>query len=111
MLKLSAACLATLVLLQLPSCYADTLPAAAAADQATVDQALAARIDAGISRYYKPADPGATVIVTKAGHTVFRKAYGMADVARKVAMTPDTVLRLGSITKQFTSTAIMMLAD
>ena len=109
MFKVSALCLATLVLLQSPSSYADTLPAAA--DRATVDQALAARIDAGIARYYKPADPGATVIVTKDGHTVFRKAYGMADVAHRMAMTPDTVLRLGSITKQFTSTAIMMLAD
>ena len=106
MLKLSALCLATLVMLQSPSSYADTLPAAA-----LVDPALAARIDASISRYYKPADPGATVIVTKDGQTVFRQAYGMADVAKHVAMTPDTVLRLGSITKQFTSTAIMMLAD
>lgn len=84
-----------------PSSYADTLPAAA-----MVDQALAVRIDASISRYYKPADPGASVIVTKDGQTVFRKAYGMADVAKHVAMT----LRIGSITKQFTSTAIMMLA-
>jgi CubicO group peptidase (beta-lactamase class C family) len=106
MLKRSALFLATLVLLQAPSSYADTLPAAA-----MVDPALAARIDASIARYYKPADPGATVIVTRDGQTVFRKAYGMADVARHVAMTPDSVLRIGSITKQFTSTAILMLAD
>lgn len=106
MLKLSTLCFAALVLLQSPSGHADTLPAAA-----LVDPALSARIDASVSRYYKPADPGATVIVTKDGRTVFRKAYGMADVARRVPMTPDTVLRLGSITKQFTSTAILMLAD
>ena len=106
MLKLSALCLATLMLLQSPSGHADTLPAAA-----MVAPALAARIDASISGYYKPAGPGATVIVTKDGQTVFRKAYGMADVVRHVPMTPDTVLRIGSLTKQFTSTAIMMLAD
>ena len=110
MLKLSTLCFAALVLLQSPSGFADTLPAAAPA-AALVDPALAARIDASVSRYYKPADPGATIIVMKDGRTVFRKAYGMADVAKRVPMTPDTVLRLGSITKQFTSTAILMLAD
>ena len=106
MQKISAICLATLTLLQSPLGVADTLPAAPVANQALAD-----RIDAAISRHYKPAGPGATVIVTKDGQTVFRKAYGMADVARQVPMTPDTVLRLGSITKQFTSTAILMLAD
>ena len=35
----------------------------------------------------------------------------MADVARHVPMTPEMSLRVGSITKQFTSTAIMMLAE
>jgi CubicO group peptidase (beta-lactamase class C family) len=35
----------------------------------------------------------------------------MADVAKQIPMTPETTLRTGSLTKQFTSTAIMMLAD
>jgi CubicO group peptidase (beta-lactamase class C family) len=35
----------------------------------------------------------------------------MAEVARQVPMTPEMSLRPGSITKQFTATAIMMLAD
>jgi D-alanyl-D-alanine carboxypeptidase len=106
MSKFSTVCIAALVLLQAPSIFAQATPAAAMADQA-----LAARIDASISRYYKPTEPGATVIVTKDGKTVFRKAYGLADVARQVPLTPETSLRLGSITKQFTGTAIMMLAD
>lgn len=106
MLKLSALCIAALVLLHAPASSAETAPAAAVADQA-----LAARIDAAIAPYFKPDAPGAAVIVTRDGQTVFRKAYGMADVARHVPMTPEMSLRVGSITKQFTSTAIMMLAD
>jgi CubicO group peptidase (beta-lactamase class C family) len=106
MLKLSALGVAALMLLQAPASFADTTPPAA-----VVDQALAARIDAAIAPWFKPDAPGATVIVTRDGKTVFRKAYGMADVARHVAMTPEMSLRVGSITKQFTSTAIMMLAE
>ena len=49
--------------------------------------------------------------MVKDGKTVFRKAYGMADIAKKQALTPATALRIGSITKQFTATAILMLAD
>lgn len=106
MFRLSAACVAALLLLQPSASFADTAPAAAVADPA-----LAARIDAAIAPYFKANAPGAAVIVTRDGKTVFRKAYGLADVARHVPMTPETTLRLGSITKQFTSTAIMMLAD
>lgn len=74
-------------------------------------QDAAARIDAALAAAYKPDAPGATVIVVKDGKTLLRKAYGMADSARGVALAPDTPMRLGSITKQFTATAILMLAD
>lgn len=69
------------------------------------------RIDAMLAAAYQPGQPGATVIVVQDGRTVLRKAYGMADTAQKVALAPDTPMRLGSITKQFTSTAILMLVD
>jgi D-alanyl-D-alanine carboxypeptidase len=49
--------------------------------------------------------------VVKNGKTVFRKAYGTADVARRQPLTPGTSLRLGSITKLFTAVAILMLAE
>lgn len=109
MLKPSSICLATLLLLQTPFSLAETRQLAAVASMA--DPALAASIDAGIARYFKPNEPGATVIVIKDGKTVLRKAYGMADVTRGVPMTPETSLRLGSITKQFTAVAILMLAE
>jgi CubicO group peptidase (beta-lactamase class C family) len=81
--------------------------ACAAPDAAT----LADRIDAAIGPDYRPDAPGATVIVVKDGKTVFRKAYGLADLATRRPLTPDTALRIGSITKQFTAAAILMLAE
>jgi len=79
--------------------------------RASAAQPLAASLDALLAPQFKPDEPGATVIVVKDGKTVLRKAYGLADTAGKTPMTPHTVLRLGSITKQFTAVAILMLAD
>ena len=106
MLKLSAICLATLLVLHTPFSVAQTRPVAALSDSA-----LSASIDASLARHFKKDEPGATVIVTREGKPVLRKAYGMADVAKGAVMTPEHTLRLGSITKQFTAVAILMLAE
>ncbi len=59
-----------------------------------------------------PADgPGAAFLVSKDGDVLFRGARGMADLELDVALTAESVFRLGSITKQFTAAAIMMLAN
>jgi CubicO group peptidase (beta-lactamase class C family) len=72
---------------------------------------LAAAIDAVMSEIYKPSEPGAAIIVRRAGRTLFRKGYGMADLELGIKVEPDMIFRLGSITKQFTATAILMLAE
>ncbi|NNF36821.1 MAG: serine hydrolase [Saprospiraceae bacterium] len=54
---------------------------------------------------------GATAIVTKGGEPVFVGAVGTADIELSVEMKPEHIFRLGSITKQFTSVAIMMLEE
>jgi CubicO group peptidase (beta-lactamase class C family) len=55
--------------------------------------------------------PGLALAVIQNGQVVKEKGYGLADVERSVPVTPDTVFELGSITKQFTATAIMMLVE
>jgi D-alanyl-D-alanine carboxypeptidase len=70
-----------------------------------------AAIDALLKGSFPADRPGAAVIVTKDGRTLFEKAYGMADLELRVPLQPDMVLRLGSITKQFTAAAILMLAE
>jgi len=54
-------------------------------------------------------EPGATVIAIKDGEVVFKGGYGMANLELGVPLETDMVLRLGSMTKQFTATAIMLL--
>jgi CubicO group peptidase (beta-lactamase class C family) len=82
-----------------------------AAVASPTDDSLAARLDAAIAAHYPATGPGASVIVTRDGKTVLRKAYGMADVAAKLPMQAAMTQRIGSLTKQFTATAILMLAD
>jgi len=106
MLKLSAVAVAV-ILLSNPMLAQAQQPAT----KASAALPLAGKLDALFKPQYKAEDPGATVIVVKNGKTVFRKTYGAADVAAKTPLTPGTVLRLGSITKQFTAVAILMLAE
>src|SRR5687768_4067935 len=54
---------------------------------------------------------GVSVAVVKNGRTVLAKGYGFADLENDVPATAETVYRIGSVTKQFTSAAIMRLAE
>jgi len=80
-----------------------------ASDQKT--DALASRIDALLTKTYPPDKPGAVGLVVQNGKVLFRKAYGMADLELGVPMAPDMVFPCGSMTKMFTATAVMMLAE
>lgn len=82
-----------------------------ASAQVAADALFAASADALLASFYQPDGPGAAVIVTRAGKTVFRQAYGMACLAQRQPMTPETTFRLGSISKQFTAVAVLMLAE
>jgi D-alanyl-D-alanine carboxypeptidase len=54
---------------------------------------------------------GVSVAVVKGRDTIVMKGYGRADVENEVPATAKTVYRIGSITKQFTSAAVMRLVD
>jgi len=79
--------------------------------QAAGEDNLVKRIDAVMTEIYKPGEPGAAIIVKKAGKTILRKGYGLADLELGVPVEPDMIFRLGSITKQFTAVAVLMLAE
>jgi len=55
--------------------------------------------------------PGASVVVIRDGQVTIRRAYGMADLERGIAATPETGYRLASVSKQFTAMAVMLLAN
>jgi D-alanyl-D-alanine carboxypeptidase len=75
------------------------------------DEALAAAVNEMLEKTYKPDEPGAAVIVVRDGKVVLRKGYGRANMELGVPIEPDMVFRTGSITKQFTAVAVLMLAD
>lgn len=68
-----------------------------------------AKADAYLKSVFPAGGPGAAVIVTDDGKTVYSGARGLADVKTKTPITPATVFRMGSITKQFSSAVMLQL--
>ncbi|GJL91731.1 serine hydrolase domain-containing protein [Hyphococcus sp.] len=77
------------------------------------DAMLEAYIDGVVGAHQREhAAPAISVSVVRDGRIVFAKAYGEADVeAGKAAHGVDTMFRIGSVSKTFTWTAVMMLHD
>lgn len=68
-------------------------------------------IDKLISDVYKPGEPGAALLIAEKGKVVYRKAFGMADLELNVPMKPEMVFEIGSMTKQMTAVAVLMLME
>jgi CubicO group peptidase (beta-lactamase class C family) len=81
---------------------------AASSSDTIVREGLGAKLDDYLQRLTDWGYSG-TVLVAKDGQIILQKGYGMADRENKVPMTPDTVMSVGSITKQFTAAAILKL--
>jgi CubicO group peptidase (beta-lactamase class C family) len=86
--------------------FALVFAAPAAAQPAAPEKA----VDNLFSRW-KTTTPGCAVGVAVRGKPVLMKAYGMADLEHHVPNTPDTVFESGSVAKQFTAMAIMLLVQ
>ena len=82
-----------------------------ASPAAAVPAGFKAQADLLLADAYAAGGPGAAVIVTENGKTVYAAGRGLADVERSIPITPATHFRLGSITKQFTAAAIVRLAE
>lgn len=78
--------------------------AASAAATAGIDKVMADGIASG-----KLA--GGTVGVMKDGKIVFLKGYGLSDLEDGQLVKADTIFRIGSITKQFTTAMLMLLVE
>lgn len=76
-----------------------------------VAQKLEKQFDEMLNAQYVPNEPGATALVAKDGKIIYHKAFGMANLELGVKMEPDMILEIGSITKQFTAVAILMLVE
>ena len=77
--------------------------------QATLTPVDTAKVDAVFSRW-TTSTPGCAVGVGIGGKSVLERAYGMADLEHDVANKADTIFEAGSVSKQFTAAAILLLA-
>ena len=78
---------------------------------ASAQPATAAQLEDVVSAAFVADQPGGAVLVVKDGKVLYRKAVGMASMELGVPLQPDTIFRLGSITKQFTAAAVMLLVE
>ena len=71
--------------------------------------ARALRSDSVFQRFDRTDSPGCALGVYQDGKVLYARGYGMASLEHGVALTPRSVLDIGSISKQFTAMAILML--
>jgi len=83
--------------------------------QATPSKAQVARVVDSLAKEFitdkEHGSPGVSVSIVRGSDTLVMKGWGMADLANAVPATAQTVYRIGSITKQFTSSAVMQLVQ
>ena len=64
-----------------------------------------------LMRDYQGTVPGACLAVLQDGAPILKRAYGFADMEGRVAASTATNYRLASMSKQFTSAAVLLLAE
>ena len=55
--------------------------------------------------------PGVSLVVLREGKIEILKSYGLANVEHQIPVKPETVFQSGSIAKQFTAAAVMILVE
>jgi CubicO group peptidase (beta-lactamase class C family) len=93
-------------------CLALFLVATGAAREAAKPQPPAALVDAAVRRQMREQKiPGVSIAVVRGGEILKASGYGLSNLELRVPVRLQTVFPAGSITKQFTATAIMMLVE
>ena len=77
----------------------------------TTKISAAEKVDQYLAGWASITSPGLAVAVVKDGELVYSKGVGLANLEYGIAITPDTVFEVASISKQFTAFSILLLAD
>lgn len=93
-----------LVLIFSPLLLCATLTAA----RSSLDSAVSEYVKAEMERQHIP---GLALLVTKDGKIVRAGGFGLANIELQVPVKPETIFQSGSVGKQFTATAVMMLVE
>ncbi|MDY7098689.1 MAG: serine hydrolase domain-containing protein [Pseudomonadota bacterium] len=81
------------------------------AEAGELPEGFADRVGTLLDASFKDDGPGAIVVVAKDGEVVYRAVRGMADIEGGVPVSPDTLFRYASITKQFAAATLLKLAE
>ena len=90
-----------------PAPRVDAMPAVAATDPRlalAIDRIAAEALAGGETA-------GFAVAIVEGGRTRLARGYGFADLEQRTPVTADTVFRIGSVTKEFTAAAVLLLAE
>lgn len=79
---------------------------------ATPEDNLSTRVDRAVEAERKAQQiPGVAIAICRDGKIIKAAGYGLANVELDVPVTPETIFQTGSVGKQFTSMAVMMLVE
>ncbi len=85
------------------------LVSVAFAQTVDITEAKLKSIDSVFKLSFPASEPGAIMILAKDGKPIMRKAYGMSNIELNVTLNTDQKMGIGSISKQFTAIAILLL--
>ena len=88
--------------------FISLLPLEVHAQNSSTTAAVADYVNAEMQRQHIP---GLSLLVVKDGKTVLAQGFGLSNVELQVPVKPETVFQSGSMGKQFTATAVMMLVE
>lgn len=69
------------------------------------------QVDEIFAAYNRPGSPGCSLGVIRNGTFLYRKSYGDASLELGVPLSPESVFYVGSISKQFTATSVVLAAE
>jgi CubicO group peptidase (beta-lactamase class C family) len=109
---IQASCMAALTLCMAGVALADDLQTVGDPDSLGFSARRLERITSWFEAHTKKGDPsGFVVAIARGGKLAYLQPTGFADRDKKIPMRPDSIFRIGSMSKQITSVATMMLVD
>ncbi len=68
-------------------------------------------IEQFLAKEYHADNPGAVILIAKNNQIIFKKPFGLADLKKARPIKADMIFQIGSMTKQFTSAAVLQLVE
>jgi CubicO group peptidase (beta-lactamase class C family) len=69
------------------------------------------KIEEFLKKEYPEDSPGAAILVAKNNQVIFKRAFGLTNIKKEKPITTDMIFQIGSMTKQFTSAAVLQLIE